>query len=83
MFATGIVIHYLAICFIQGLFKSNAYTEVPAVETSTLPNPADDKDSSDDDLTLVEADDLLFELLKVKTFKFLDLYKLASPFCAT
>ena len=38
--------------------KSNAYTEVPAVETSTLPNPADDKDSSDDDLTLVEADDL-------------------------
>ena len=58
--------------------KSNAYTEVPAVETSTLPNPADDKDSSDDDLTLVEADDLLFELLKVKTFKFLDLYKLTQ-----
>ena len=63
----------------KGLFKkSNAYTEVPAVETSTLPNPADDKDSSDDDLTLVEADDLLFELLKVKTFKFLDLYKLTQ-----
>lgn len=43
-----------------------------------MPNPADDKDSSDDDLTLVEADDLLFELLKVKTFKFLDLYKLTQ-----
>ncbi|KAF6063663.1 SWIB/MDM2 domain family protein [Candida albicans] len=39
---------------------------------------ADDKDSSDDDLTLVEADDLLFELLKVKTFKFSDLYKLTQ-----
>ena len=78
MFATGIVIHYLAICFIQRSIQKNAYTEVPAVETSTLPNPADDKDSSDDDLTLVEADDLLFELLKVKTFKFLDLYKLTQ-----
>ncbi|MCP8719223.1 MAG: hypothetical protein M5F18_08005 [Asgard group archaeon] len=61
------------------LKKSSAYTGVPAVDTSTLPNPANEKDGVDDDLTLVEADDILFDLFKVKSFKFLELYKLCQP----
>ncbi|CCG25972.1 Snf12 protein [Candida orthopsilosis Co 90-125] len=60
--------------------KTAKYNHVPAVEGLGPTNPGADKDrSSYDDLTLAEADEVLYELLKVREFRFSDLYGLIQP----
>lgn len=60
--------------------KTAKYNHVPAVEGLSESIPGADKDrSAYDDLTLAETDDVLFELLKVREFKFSDLYGLIQP----
>ncbi|KAI5950524.1 ssr3 [Candida margitis] len=57
--------------------KTEKYSHVPAVEGLGSTNPGAEKDrSANDDLTLVEADEVLYELLKVREFRFSDLYGL-------
>ncbi|EGW32955.1 uncharacterized protein SPAPADRAFT_60292 [Spathaspora passalidarum NRRL Y-27907] len=66
----------------KNLFKkTEAYTNVAAVETGSLRQPtvAGQQDDGEDDLTLVVCDDILMELLHVKSFKFIDLYRLIQP----
>lgn len=59
--------------------KTEVYTEVSAVETSSIRDPSTNQDEPEDDLTLVQCDGILQELLKVPTFKFSDLYRLLQP----
>ncbi|KAG7663147.1 SNF12 [[Candida] subhashii] len=61
--------------------KTENYTEVAAVETSSIRDPTNtaNQDEPEDDLTLVQCDSILLDLLKVPTFKFSDLYRLLQP----
>ncbi|KAK6199916.1 subunit of SWI/SNF transcription activation complex [Scheffersomyces amazonensis] len=59
--------------------KTDALTKVDAVSTNTVLPETANQDDNDDDLTVVQSDEILEELLRVKTFKFTDLYKLLQP----
>lgn len=62
--------------------KGDSFSKVPAVSSSSLANSAGlsvNQTDEDEDLTLVECDDILRDLLKVDLFKFSDLYKLLQP----
>ncbi|KAK6454394.1 subunit of SWI/SNF transcription activation complex [Scheffersomyces xylosifermentans] len=59
--------------------KTEALTRVDAVSTNNIVTEPLNQDDDDDDLTVVQSDDVLQNLLKVKTFKFSDLYKLLQP----
>lgn len=66
----------------KNLFKNNT-SKVPVISGSetALMNGTDDgtQNSNQEDLTLVECDLILSDLLKVSSFKFSDLFKLIQP----
>lgn len=59
--------------------KTESLTKVDAVSTSNIVTEPMNQDDDEDDLTVVQADEVLQNLLNVKTFKFSDLYKLLQP----
>lgn len=62
--------------------KADSFSKVPAVSSSSLANSTGlsvNQADEDEDLTLIECDDILRDLLKVDSFKFSDLYKLLQP----
>ncbi|KAK6460839.1 subunit of SWI/SNF transcription activation complex [Scheffersomyces coipomensis] len=64
----------------KGLFrKTDALTRVDTVATNRVLPETANQDDNDDDLTVVQADEVLQSLLNVKTFKFSELYKLLQP----
>lgn len=65
----------------KNLFKkSDAFTTVPAVLASSIASQTMNVQGDDDnDLSLVQCDETLRDLLKVEVFKFKDLYKLIRP----
>uniref|UniRef100_A0A0L0NPD8 Uncharacterized protein n=1 Tax=Candidozyma auris TaxID=498019 RepID=A0A0L0NPD8_CANAR len=63
------------------LFKrADSYSNVPAVPASSMSSQALNSQSNEEtDLSVVQCDEVLKDLLKVNTFKFKDLYQLIQP----
>ena len=76
-----LIYHIWQYVLYKDLFKrSHNFTKVPAVSASGIASQSMNVQEEDEnDISLVQADDVLRSILKVEVFKFKDLYKLIQP----